>query len=203
MASCAGMNLCRSSRQMNTSLLPALPICVTTPCSARQYKLHLGLGSPEAAFLVLQGLCISFCRPLSSCLIGLSGASSSAAVLACCFPSSAGGRPAQLSQLKSPPLISTIGACTALMGQVRGEMPTMHSAAASVTIADSSRSELPMLLLQPAQRHSMTFSANAAPNWRRKFLCLTAVRTQQAPIASTGMLCKSASDIRACRVIAV
>ena len=57
---------------------------------------------------------MSACRPLSRRLIGLSGGSSSAAVLARCAASSAGGTPAQLSQLKSPPLISTLGACSAL-----------------------------------------------------------------------------------------
>ena len=39
-------------------------------------------------------------------------------MLARCFASSAGGRPAQLSQLKSPPLISTLGACKALTGHL-------------------------------------------------------------------------------------
>ena len=74
---------------------------------------YLDLSSAAAAFPLLQGLLMSLCRPLSSCLIGLSGGSSSAAVLARCFASSTGGRPAQLSQLKSTPFISTAGACTA------------------------------------------------------------------------------------------
>ena len=78
--------------------------------------------SLPAASPSLPGLCMSLWRPCKSCLIGLSGDSRSAALLACCFASSAGASPAQLSQSKLPPLISTVGACGIHVIQVPGKM---------------------------------------------------------------------------------